>query len=63
MVRKDGRREPYAFETSAGEPTSVIDLSDEQARRLDAALSGTYSGDGQCPRAVVRPRVVLRAGR
>jgi K+/H+ antiporter YhaU regulatory subunit KhtT len=42
VIRKDGRRELYSFETDAEEPTSVIELSDEQARKLGAVLSGTY---------------------
>jgi TrkA domain protein len=44
VVRKDGRRELYAFEAGAEEPASVIELSDEQARKLGAVLSGTFFG-------------------
>ena len=45
VVHKDGHREIYAFETSASEPTSVIELSAEQARLLGAVLNGSYVVD------------------
>jgi K+/H+ antiporter YhaU regulatory subunit KhtT len=45
VVHKDGHREIYAFETSATEPTSVIELSAEQARLLGAVLNGSYVVD------------------
>lgn len=45
VVHKDGHREIYAFETSAQEPTSVIQLTADQARLLGAVLSGSYVVD------------------
>jgi TrkA domain protein len=45
VVHKDGRRELYSFEKSGDEPTSVIELTDQQARMLGAVLTGTYFSD------------------
>lgn len=45
VVHKDGRREVYAFETAAQEPTAVIELTAEQARLLGAVLNGSYVVD------------------
>lgn len=45
VVHKDGHREIYAFETSAPEPTSVIELTADQARLLGAVLNGSYVVD------------------
>lgn len=45
VVHKDGHREIYTFETASGEPTSVIELSEDQARLLGAVLSGSYISD------------------
>lgn len=42
VVHKDGHRELYAFESSAEEPTAVVNLTLEQARLLGAVISGTY---------------------
>jgi K+/H+ antiporter YhaU regulatory subunit KhtT len=43
VIRKDGGRELYSFEHGgAEEPTSVIKLSDSQARKLGAILSGAF---------------------
>lgn len=46
IVRKDGTRELYAFERGVGEddPSAVIRLGEEEARKLGAVLSGTYFG-------------------
>lgn len=43
VIRKDGGRELYSFEDGGtDEPTSVIKLSDVQARKLGAILSGAF---------------------
>lgn len=43
VIRKDGGRELYSFEHGGSdEPTSVIKLSDAQARKLGAILSGAF---------------------
>ncbi|OZV82952.1 hypothetical protein CA850_05410 [Micromonospora echinospora] len=44
---KDGRRELYAFEAggNADEPSAVIHLDEEEARRVAAVLLGTYFQD------------------
>lgn len=42
VVHKDGRREIYAFEADARDPTSVVTLTLEQGRLLGAVLTGTY---------------------
>jgi K+/H+ antiporter YhaU regulatory subunit KhtT len=43
VIKKDGGRELYAFEEGSGdEPTAVIRLSDTQARKLGAILSGAF---------------------
>lgn len=47
VVHKDGTREVYAFETaSQEEPSSVIRLDEDEAKRLAAVLSGTFFSDG-----------------
>ncbi len=45
IAHKDGRREIYSFEGASTDPTSVIELTAEQARLLGAVLSGTYVTD------------------
>lgn len=45
IVHKDGRREIYSFEEASADPTSVIELTADQARLLGAILSGTYVSD------------------
>lgn len=45
IVHKDGRREIYSFETASADPTSVIELTVDQARLLGAVLSGSYVSD------------------
>lgn len=43
VIRNDGGRELYSFEHgSDDEPTSVIRLSDSQARKLGAILTGAF---------------------
>jgi K+/H+ antiporter YhaU regulatory subunit KhtT len=45
IVHKDGTRELYAFERGGqGEPSAVIRLEDDEARKLAAVLSGTFFG-------------------
>jgi K+/H+ antiporter YhaU regulatory subunit KhtT len=45
IAHRDGRKELYAFERGAEDPTAVITLSDKQARMLGAVLTGTYFSD------------------
>lgn len=46
VVRKDGTRDVYVFESAGqGEPSSVIRLDEDEARRLAAVLSGTFFSD------------------
>lgn len=45
IEHRDGRREIYSFEDSSTDPTSVIELSAEQARLLGAVLNGSYITD------------------
>ncbi len=46
IVRKDGTKELYAFEKGASEdPTAVIHLEEDEARRLAAVLGGTFFTD------------------
>jgi TrkA domain protein len=44
MVHKDGHREVYCFEPGAvgDQPSSVVALTEEQARLVGAVLTGTY---------------------
>ena len=46
IVRKDGTKELYAFEKGASDdPTAVIHLEEDEARRLAAVLGGTFFSD------------------
>jgi K+/H+ antiporter YhaU regulatory subunit KhtT len=45
VVSRDGKRHLYAFENSGDEPGAVLELSEEQARKIGAVLSGTYFTD------------------
>jgi K+/H+ antiporter YhaU regulatory subunit KhtT len=45
VVHKDGTRELYVFESSADEPTAVLQLTPDQARLLGAVLNGSYVVD------------------
>ncbi|WDZ87119.1 potassium transporter TrkA [Micromonospora cathayae] len=47
VVLKDGRRELYAFEAgnNGDEPSAVIQLDEDEARRVAAVLLGTYFQD------------------
>ncbi|MDG4832633.1 potassium transporter TrkA [Solwaraspora sp. WMMD1047] len=42
VVRRDGTRDLYVFTTRSEDPTAVIELSEEQARKVSAVLSGTF---------------------
>ena len=46
VVHKDGMRELYAFEPAdRAEPSAVIRLDAEEAKRVAAVLSGTFFSD------------------
>jgi hypothetical protein len=46
VVHKDGTRELYAFEPGEhGEPSAVIRLDEDEAKRVAAVLSGTFFSD------------------
>jgi TrkA domain protein len=42
VLHADGKREIYLFEKDAESPTSVITLSDEEARKAGAILGGAF---------------------
>jgi K+/H+ antiporter YhaU regulatory subunit KhtT len=42
VVRNDGTRDLYVFAGRRDEPSAVIELSEEQARKLGALLGGTF---------------------
>lgn len=43
VIRSDGTRDLYLFEgRGASEPTAAVELSDEQARKIGAVLTGTF---------------------
>lgn len=42
VVRRDGTRDLYVFTTRSADPTAVVELSDEQARKVGAVLTGTF---------------------
>jgi K+/H+ antiporter YhaU regulatory subunit KhtT len=42
VVRSGGVRDLYVFASSSAEPTAVIELSEEQARKVAAVLSATF---------------------
>ncbi len=45
VVRRDGIRDLYVFAAGADDPVAVIEMSEEQARKVGALLSGTYFSD------------------
>lgn len=45
LALKDGNFELYELEQGGSEPTAVISISEDEARRVAAVLSGTYFGD------------------
>ena len=42
IVRKDGTRDLYVFTSTGEDPTAVLELSEERARKLSAVLSETF---------------------
>lgn len=42
VVRREGVRDLYVFTSSASEPTAVLELTEEQARKLSAVLGETF---------------------
>ena len=45
VASKDGKRHLYVFETSGDDPTAVLELTEEQARKVGAVLAGTFFTD------------------
>lgn len=45
IVRDDGAREIYAFDKGDTEPRTMIQLDEEETRRVAAVLGGTFFGD------------------
>lgn len=42
VVRGGGMRDLYVFASSSADPTAVIELSEEQARKIGAVLAQTF---------------------
>lgn len=42
VVRRDGIRDLYVFTSRSDEPTAVLELTEEQARKVGALLAGTF---------------------
>jgi K+/H+ antiporter YhaU regulatory subunit KhtT len=42
VVRRDGTRDLYVFAAGKDDPVAVIEMSEEQARKVGALLAGTY---------------------
>ncbi|MDT0318911.1 MULTISPECIES: potassium transporter TrkA [unclassified Streptomyces] len=42
IMRSGGVRDLYVFATASAEPTAVIELTEEQARKVSAVLSATF---------------------
>lgn len=42
IVRRDGTRDLYIFVSTSPDPTTVLELTEEQARKLCAVLGGTF---------------------
>ncbi|MBB2942818.1 TrkA domain protein [Actinoplanes lutulentus] len=45
VVSRDGKRHLYVFENSGDEPGAVLELTEEQARKVGAVLAGTFFTD------------------
>ena len=45
VVARDGKRHLYVFTSRGDEPTAVLELTEEQARKVGAVLSGTFFAD------------------
>lgn len=44
ILRGDDSRDLYVFTSNSPEPTAVLELTDDQARKLAAVLAGMYFG-------------------
>ncbi|PRX96334.1 potassium transporter TrkA [Allonocardiopsis opalescens] len=42
VVRRDGTRDLYVFTSDSEEPTAVLELDEEHARKIGAVLAGTF---------------------
>ena len=42
VVRSGGMRDLYVFASSSADPTAVIELTEEQARKVGAVLAQTF---------------------
>ena len=42
VVRRSGTRDLYVFDSHGDEPAAVIELTEEQARKVAAVLTGTF---------------------
>jgi K+/H+ antiporter YhaU regulatory subunit KhtT len=42
VVRSSGTRDLYVFASESADPTAVIELSEEQARKVGAVLARTF---------------------
>ncbi|BCJ63629.1 potassium transporter TrkA [Polymorphospora rubra] len=42
VVRRDGVRDLYVFTAKSDEPVAVIELTEEQSRKVGAVLAGTF---------------------
>lgn len=45
VVSRDGKRHLYVFTTRGDDPAAVIELTEEQARKVGAVLAGTFFVD------------------
>ena len=45
VVSRDGKRHLYVFEDHGVDPGAVLELTEDQARKVGAVLSGTYFTD------------------
>ena len=45
VVSRDGKRHLYVFTKSGDDPAAVVELSEDQARKVGAVFSGTFFTD------------------
>jgi K+/H+ antiporter YhaU regulatory subunit KhtT len=45
VVSRDGKRHLYVFTAVGDEPAAVLELTEEQARKVGAVLAGTFFSD------------------
>lgn len=45
VVSKDGSRHLYVFTGAGDDPAAVVELTEEQARKVGAVLAGTFFAD------------------